>query len=64
MTCVKEKLNMTMCPGNRSTSNLDVYEKNSHLLKSSKSKDENSPDWNIVEEMKGEFKVYVLYLRF
>ena len=46
-----------MCPGNRSTINLDVYEKISHLLKSNESKGENSRDWNNVEESKGEFKV-------
>ena len=46
-----------MCPGNRSTVNLDVYEKISHLLKTSESKGENSRDWNNVEEITGEFKV-------
>ena len=33
-----------MCPGNRSTINLDVYEKLSHLLKFNESTGENSRD--------------------
>ena len=46
-----------MCPGNCSTVILDVYEKVSHLLKSSESIGENSRDLNNVEEVKGEFKL-------
>ena len=55
--CEGEIKHDIICSGNRSTFNLDVYEKISHLLKFSESKGENSRDWNDVEEIKGEIKV-------